>query len=101
MDDTESKLQEMIKKVKAETGIDATNKWFLGYDVGRILAKIFAEVGTEPAKVAQAAANVTNFPGLTGNITIDPATHMPKGLEMVMFKYNDVTPIFLERYAAK
>jgi branched-chain amino acid transport system substrate-binding protein len=101
MDDTEPKLQEMIKKVKAETGIDATNKWFLGYDVGRILAKIFGEAGTEPVKVAQAAASVTNFPGLTGNITIDPATHMPKGLEMVMFTYNNITPIFLERYAAK
>jgi branched-chain amino acid transport system substrate-binding protein len=101
VDDTESKLQDMIGKVKAEKGIDATNKFFLGYDVAKILAKIFSEVGTDPAKVAEATANITNFPGLTGSITMDPATHMPKGLEMVMFTYNNVTPVFLERYAAK
>jgi branched-chain amino acid transport system substrate-binding protein len=101
VDDTESKLQDMIGRVKAEKGIDATNKFFLGYDVAKILAKVFSEVGTDPAKVAEAVANITNFPGLTGNITMDPATHMPKGLEMVMFKYNNITPVFLERYAAK
>jgi branched-chain amino acid transport system substrate-binding protein len=101
VDDTEPKLQDMIKKVKADAGIDATNKFFLGYDVARILAKVIGEVGSDPAKVAQAVANVSNFAGLTGNITIDPATHMPKGLEMVMFTYNNITPKFLERYAAK
>ncbi|MDR1318235.1 MAG: ABC transporter substrate-binding protein [Treponema sp.] len=101
VDDTESKLQDMIGKVKAEKGIDATNKFFLGYDVGKILAKIFGDVGTDPAKVAEAVANISNFSGLTGNISIDPATHMPRGLEMVMFNYNNITPVFLERYAAK
>jgi branched-chain amino acid transport system substrate-binding protein len=101
VDDTEPKLQDMIKKVKDGTGIDATNKFFLGYDATKILAKIFAEVGTDPAAVARATANVSNFPGLTGNITIDPATHMPTGLEMVMFSYNNITPRFLERYAAR
>jgi branched-chain amino acid transport system substrate-binding protein len=101
VDDTEPKLQEMIKKVKAEKGIDATNKFFLGYDVGKILAKIFGDVGTDPVKVTGAVANISNFSGLTGNITIDPATHMPKGLEMVMFSYEGTTPKFRERYAAK
>jgi branched-chain amino acid transport system substrate-binding protein len=101
VDDTEPKLQEMINKVKTVTGIDATNKFFLGYDTTKILAKIFTEVGTDPAQVAKAVEKVSNFPGLTGNITIDPATHMPKGLEMVMFTYNNITPVMLERYAAK
>ena len=52
-------------------------------------------------KVTQAVANVKNFPGLTGNITINPKTHMPEGLEMVMFSYDNTTPKFRERYAAK
>jgi len=101
VDDTEPQLQAMINDVKTKTGIDATNKFFLGYDVGKILAKIIGDVGTDPAKVSQAVANLKNFPGLTGNISIDPTTHMPQGLEMVMFKYNNITPVFLERYAAK
>ena len=101
VDDTEPQLQAMIKNVKDKTGIDATNKFFLGYDVGKILAKIIGDVGTDPAKVSQAVANLKNFPGLTGNITINPNTHMPEGLEMVMFNYNNITPVFLERYAAK
>jgi branched-chain amino acid transport system substrate-binding protein len=91
----------MIKNVKEKTNIDATNKFFLGYDVARILAKIFGEKGTDPAVVSDAVANVTNFDGLTGDITIDPATHMPKGLEMVMFTYTGTTPEMLERYTVE
>ena len=100
VDDTEASLQAMIKAVKEATDIDATNKFFLGYDVANILKGIFEEVGTDPVDVQKAVENVTDYAGLTGNITIDPATHMPKGLEMVMFKYEDVTPIMLERYSA-
>lgn len=100
IDDTEAELAAMISDVKAATGIDATNKFFLGYDVGHILAGIFAEVGTEPAAVRDAVENVSGFDGLTGTITIDPATHMPTGLEMVMFTYEGTTPKMLERYSA-
>ncbi len=90
----------MINNVKTATGVDATNKFFLGYDVANILKGIFEEVGTNPVDVRNAVEKVTDYKGLTGNITIDPATHMPKGLEMVMFKYEGSTPIMLERYAA-
>jgi branched-chain amino acid transport system substrate-binding protein len=101
VDDTEPKLQTMIKNVKAKSGIDATNKFFLGYDVGKILGQIFATAGTDPAAVAAAVSQVKNFPGLTGSITIDAKTHMPTGLDMVMFTYDNTTPKYLERYAAK
>ncbi|NLV58329.1 MAG: ABC transporter substrate-binding protein [Clostridiales bacterium] len=100
VDGTEANLQAMIAAVKEKTGVDATNKFFLGYDVANILKGIFETVGTNPVDVRAAVENVTGYAGLTGNITIDPATHMPKGLEMVMFKYEDVTPIMLERYSA-
>jgi branched-chain amino acid transport system substrate-binding protein len=100
VDDTEATLQAMIKSVKEKTGVDATNKFFLGYDVAHILAEIFGEVGTVPADVCAAVAKVSNYAGLTGNITIDPSTHMVKGLEMVMFKYEGTDPVMLERYSA-
>ncbi|MEA5016551.1 MAG: ABC transporter substrate-binding protein [Candidatus Limiplasma sp.] len=100
IDGTEASIVAMIDAVKEKTGIDATNKFFLGYDVANILKGIFEEVGTNPADVRAAVENVTDYAGLTGNITIDPATHMPKGLEMIMFKYEDTTPVMLERYSA-
>ena len=100
IDGTEPAIIDMVNNVKTATGIDATNKFFLGYDVANILKGIFEEVGTNPADVRDAVEKVTDYKGLTGNITIDPATHMPKGLEMVMFKYEGSTPIMLERYAA-
>ena len=100
IDGTEASIQTMLTAVKEKTGIDATNKFFLGYDVANILKGIFEQVGTNPVDVRNAVEKVTNYPGLTGNITIDPATHMPTGLEMVMFKYEDTTPVMLERYSA-
>lgn len=100
VDDTEPELQNMIASVKSKTGIDATNKFFLGYDVGNILAQIIGEVGDSPAAIREAVENLSGYEGLTGTITIDPATHMPVGLEMVMFTYEGTTPKMLERYAA-
>ena len=101
VDDTEADLQAMIKAVKDKNGIDATNKFFLGYDVANILAQVIGEVGTDPAAIGEAVANVTDYKGLTGSITIDPATHMPTGLEMVMFTYEGTTPKMLERYSVE
>lgn len=100
IDGTEPNIEAMIAAVKEKIGVDATNKFFLGYDVANILKGIFETVGTDPVAVRDAVEQVTNYAGLTGNITIDPATHMPKGLEMVMFTYNDTTPVMLERYSA-
>jgi branched-chain amino acid transport system substrate-binding protein len=101
VDDTQPALQSMIKDVKAKTGVDITNKFFLGYDVAKVLAKVFGGAGTEPAAVSAAVEKLTSFSGLTGSITIDPANHMPTGLGMVIFKYENITPVALERYIVK
>lgn len=101
IDGTEANVEAMIAAVKEKTGIDATNKFFLGYDVANILKGIIEEVGADPVAIRDAAENLTDYQGLTGNITIDPATHMPKGLEMVMFTYEDTTPVMLERFSAE
>jgi branched-chain amino acid transport system substrate-binding protein len=100
VDDSEPHLQDMIKSVKQNQGIDVTNKFFLGYDIAKILAQAFASVGNDPKAVRDYVENLKGYQGLTGTITMDPKTHFPKGLEMVMYTYNNVTPVFLERYSA-
>ncbi len=101
IDDTQTILQEMIKAVKDKTGIDATNKFFLGYDIVQIAAQVLGETGTEDTEAVRSAIeNVTSFEGFTGNITIDPKTHMTSGMEMVMFTYEGTTPKLLEKFAA-
>lgn len=101
VDDTEPHLQEMIADVKAKTGIDATNKFFLGYDVVNIVAQIIDQVGDNPVKVCKAVKNLSGYKGLTGTITINSETHMPVDLEMVMFTYEGITPKILGRYSAE
>lgn len=101
VDDTEPELQKMIADVKEKTGVEATNKFFLGYDIVKIAAKALEETGTEdPSALRTAIENVKDFDGLTGKITIDPETHMTTGLEMVMFTYEGTTPKMLERFGA-
>jgi branched-chain amino acid transport system substrate-binding protein len=101
VDDTEPHLQEMIAEVKEKTGVEATNKFFLGYDIVKMAAKCLEEAGTDdPEALRTAIENIKDFEGLTGSITMDPATHMPTGLEMVMFTYEGTTPKMLERYSA-
>ncbi|WP_333651960.1 ABC transporter substrate-binding protein [Lacrimispora sp.] len=101
VDDTDPELQKMIAAVKEKTGVEATNKFFLGYDIVKIAAKALEETGTDdPAALRTAIENVKDFDGLTGKITIDPETHMTTGLEMVMFTYEGTTPKMLERFGA-
>ena len=101
VDDTEPELQKMIADVKEKTGVEATNKFFLGYDIVKIAAKSLEETGTEdPAALRTAIENVKDYEGLTGTISIDPKTHMTTGLEMVMFTYEGTTPKMLERFSA-
>ena len=37
--------------------------------------------------------------GVTGKITIDPTTHMPTGMSMYMYTYDNQTPVMLEQFA--
>ena len=72
-----------------------------GFHFSKSMGQNFLIDATIPAAIAEATANVTNYEGLTGNITIDPDTHMPTGLEMVMFTYEGSTPVMLERYTVQ
>ncbi len=97
--ETEPQIQDIIKAYKEKTGNDATNKFFLGYDVMNILAKTIGEVGDDPVAIKNAVEKLSGYQGLTGKITIDPSTHQTKGLEMVMHEIKNQAPVMLKRYA--
>ncbi len=100
VDDTEANLAAMVQEVKDTNGVDATNKFFLGYDVANILAQVIGEVGDDPVAVRDAVETLSGFEGLTGTITIDPETHMTTGLEMYTFTYDVKTPVVQKKYSA-
>ena len=83
-----------------EDKVSAVNKYFLGYDVVMIAKQCLEEAGLEDnAALVSAIENVKDFKGLTGTLTIDPATHMPDGMGMFMYTYENQTPVMLEEFA--
>lgn len=78
--------------------VSAPNKYFLGYDMVGAVASCMASVGTDSAAMHDALENLV-YEGLTGKITLDPATHMPAGMSMFMFTYDNQTPVMLEQFA--
>lgn len=83
-----------------EDSVSAVNKYFLGYDAVMIAKMCIEQAGLEdPAALISAIENVTDFEGLTGTLTIDPETHMPDGMGMFMYTYDNQTPVMLEEFA--
>lgn len=97
--ESEPQIQDIITAYKDKTNNDATNKFFLGYDVMKIIAKTIGEVGDDPVAIRDAIEQLVSYEGLTGDITIDPDTHQTKGLEMVMHEIKNQAPIMLKRYS--
>ena len=61
----------------------------LGYDAMTILAQAINTAGsTDGAKVRDALANVKNYPGVTGNITIDEKRNATKSAVVLQVKAN-------------
>lgn len=98
--ETEPQIQSIAKAYKEKKNSDATNKFFLGYDVMKVIAKTIGEVGDKPTAIRDAVEKISGYQGLTGKITIDPKTHQTKGLEMVMHEIVNQEPKMLKRYAA-
>lgn len=78
--------------------VSAPNKYFLGYDIVMATAACIEEAGTEYDALHDALENLV-YDGITGTITIDPATHMPTGMSMYMYTYDNQTPVMLEQFA--
>ena len=83
-----------------EDKVSAVNKYFLGYDVVMIAKQCIEQAGLEDAAALRSAIEgVKGYEGLTGKVTIDPATHMPTGMGMFMYTYDNQTPVMLEEFA--
>ena len=79
--------------------VSAVNKYFLGYDVVMIAKECIEEAGLEDADALRdTIANVNGYKGLTGTITMDPETHMPKDMSMFMYTYDNQTPVMLGEF---
>src|SRR5207248_10222047 len=70
--DKNPKVQDFVKKYQGKFHTLPDGMAPLGYDAMTILAQAINTVrSTDGAKVRDALANVKNYPGVTGNITID------------------------------
>lgn len=78
--------------------VSAPNKYFLGYDIVMACKQSIEKVGLDASALCEEMASL-DYTGLTGHITIDPTTHMPKGMGMFMYTYDYQTPVMLEEFA--
>ena len=85
-----------IAEIQGE--VSAPNKYFLGYDMIMAIADSIEKVGTDGTALHDAFENLS-YEGITGKITIDPSNHMPTGMSMYMYTYDNQTPVMLERFA--
>lgn len=99
--ESDEKIAKIMADYKAKSNVDATNKFFLGYDVTNILAKTFKEVGTDSVAVRDAIEKLSSYEGLTGNITINSETHQPSGLEMYIHEIQDGKSVMIKKYPAE
>lgn len=81
-----------------QNDVSAPNKYFLGYDIVMAAADCIEKVGTDYTALHDAFENLS-YEGITGKITIDPANHMPTGMSMYMYTYDNQTPVMLEQFA--
>ncbi|MBV9491686.1 MAG: ABC transporter substrate-binding protein [Verrucomicrobia bacterium] len=59
----------------------------LGYDATKLLAHAIQQAGSpDPAKIRDAIANTKNFPGVSGNITINPERNATKSAVILTVK---------------
>lgn len=86
------------KIAEIQNDVSAPNKYFLGYDIVMAAADCIKNVGTDYNALHDAFENLS-YEGITGKITIDPANHMPTGMSMYMYTYDNQTPVMLEQFA--
>ena len=88
-----------VKDYKAKFNSEPNAMAALGYDAANILVKAIEEAkGTDPEKLRLAIENIKAFKGITGEISIDPATHNPQ--KSAVIKANkDGKPTFLTSVA--
>jgi branched-chain amino acid transport system substrate-binding protein len=92
-DDVSPVVQNFVKEYKTKYDETPDTMAALGYDSALILADAIKRAGaTDGGKLRDALAATKNFPGVTGNITIDPDRNASKPAVILeikdgMFKY--------------
>ena len=89
-DDTSPRVVEFVKAFKAKYNASPSGLAALGYDAMMITADAIKRAGsTERAKVKDALAQTKNFPGVTGEITIDENRNASKSAVVLQVKGNE------------
>lgn len=90
-------MAQFLKDYKAKYNTEPNAMAALGYDAAMMFVKAIEAAGSaEPAKIRDALEKFQNYNGVTGNITIDPATHNP--VKSAVIKENkDGKTVFLEK----
>ncbi|MEA4911586.1 MAG: ABC transporter substrate-binding protein [Oscillospiraceae bacterium] len=93
----------VVDAFRAATGNDEPNqinKFCVGYDMIGALASLIAAGATDTESIRTGMENLTGYEGLTGVITLDPTTHQPSGLEMIMHKIENGENVPIKAYTA-
>lgn len=71
-------VKDFVAKYKRENNQEPDAFAILGYDAANVLAEAIKRAGsTDGDKIKTALEGIKDFPTVSGNITIDPATHNP------------------------
>ena len=93
----------VVDEFRAATGNNEPNqinKFCVGFDMMGGLASVLADKGTEIEDIRAGLETLTGYKGLTGTISIDPKTHQPYGLEMIIHEIKDGQNIAIKGYVA-
>lgn len=94
-------LVEFAKQYKEKYNENPTGFSALGYDAATMMIKAIEAAGsTDPEKVRTALEGIKDLKGVTGNITVDAATHNPSK-SAVMLQYKDGQWAFADRVDPK
>jgi branched-chain amino acid transport system substrate-binding protein len=86
-DDPSSVVQEFGRTYQAKFSARPDNFAALGYDAARVVIDAIKRAGsTEPAAIRDALARTKDFPGVSGNITIDPNRNASKPAVVLAIK---------------
>jgi len=89
-DDKSPRVQEFVKAYTAEYGHAPSGLAALGYDAMKITALAIKTAGSaDRAKIKDALAQTKDFPGVTGNITIDANRNASKPAVVLQIQGNN------------
>ena len=93
---TDESTKAMMDKV--DSNVAAVNKYFLGYDIVNAAASVLKDKDVSDHEAIRSAFENLDYTGITGEIKIDPATHMPAGMKMYMYTYDNQDPVYLGEF---